>query len=763
MTSFLDSLNEEQRKACECTEGYVRVLAGAGTGKTKTLTARYAYLVSILGLSPSNVLCVTFTNKAANEMKERILKLCSNIALPWVNTFHGFCADFLRKHADVLGYPLNFAIISVNEVKEILKPIYKKLGINGREFSLQDGWEFIDKLKSKDLTYVKEMLSCDSNTLLELVKEEGLSIKMQMFYLYLYEERISSLMDFDDLIAFTLTILHENAEICESYQKRLQYIEVDEFQDIDHLQYELVEILSAKHKNLFVVGDPDQTIYTFRGADVSFFVDFPKRHVPTTSFAFKKNYRSQGAILDCAYTLISKNPENGRQHLEAMRQDIVKDDMRNIEEINLKKQEEFNLKEVLNALESHTSLDLVTDPKFEIVDDEIRTFKPIVCGAMDEGEEADFISRQIKNIRSYNQNYTIAVLYRSRHVSLKIEQALVNYQIPYKVYGDFNFFERREILDVLAFCRACLNPHDNTALRRIINVPIRGFGKSRMQRLEKDAFDHDGSLYEALVANIDNPFYYKRSRIKAFLQVLENLHAIFSLNISHLMGIERVLNDFLYEDHLKNSGEKERLESLAQLRQMAQIFEKSAGESVNIADFLKHLVLYTTKDDDDDVKKVALMTVHNAKGLEFDYVFIAGLNEGTFPSSKSVNYQDLQEERRLLYVAMTRACRQLFITTVNGHTAKGREQVSSRFIEDLDVDEVYFNGIKPLFLDNKVALKTNVEDGEFKIGDRVFHCIFGPGTILDCDKIHGVYEIKFEALKESRNLSFNAPLEPLKN
>ncbi len=756
-TSILDSLNLEQQQAVTCTEGYVRVLAGAGTGKTKTLTSRYAYLVKELGLSPAKILCVTFTNKASQEMKERIIKMCGNIASPWVTTFHGFCADFLRKRADVLGYPLNFVIIPVSEVKEILKPIYEQLGINGREFSLQEGWEYIDNLKSKDLSYVDTMLNGDSEELLRLASTPGIDFKRAMFYLYIYQERCASLLDFDDLIAFTLTILKQHEDIRLEYQKRLQYIEVDEFQDIDHLQYELVEILAALHQNLFIVGDPDQTIYSFRGADVKFFTDFPLVHKGAKCFSFSQNYRSQGAILDCAYTLISKNPDNGRVHLKAMRKDI--DEAMFCKVVSLEdKRNDVDLKALLQAIEGHTKLESIRNPHFEIVKEAKSTPKPIVAGILNQNDEADFIAREIELIRSLYPQSSVAILYRAHSVSNKLEQALVRYKIPYKVVGDYNFFERREILDVLAFCRLCLNPQDDTALRRIINVPRRGFGKVRMQRLQKDANTSQLSLYETLKQSLENPVYTNRSRILDFVETTDKLIASFAKPLSPILSLEKILNAYLYEEHLKKSGESERVESLAQLRQLAFDFENSAGEETTLADFLNHLVLYTRKDEDLDLNKVSLMTVHNAKGLEFDYVFVAGLNEGVFPSTKAINFASLQEERRLLYVAMTRACKQLFLSLVNFKNKEGRSEDPSRFIEDLNLDEVHLVG-------SLVNLKERESKSEisyakrFEIGAKVFHKIFGPGEILDIKESEGEYEIKFDSLREARTLSFSAPLE----
>lgn len=444
--------------------------------------------------------------------------------------------------------------------------------------------------------------------------------------------------------------------------------------------------------------------------------------------------------------------------MKAMRKDI-KDEMF-CEVVPLEdRHDKENLKALLQAIEGHTKLNSMQKPHFASVKESKGTPKPIVAGILNQNDEADFIAREIRLIRSIYPQSSIAVLYRAHSVSCKLEQALVRYKIPYKVIGDFNFFERREILDVLAFCRLCLNPKDDAALRRIINVPRRGFGKVRVQRLHKDAQTLRLSLYEALRQGLDNPVYTNRSRILDFVTTTDRLIEYFSKAVPPILGLEKILNAYLYEEHLKQLGESERVESLAQLRQLAFDFENSAGEETTLADFLNHLVLYTRKDDDADLNKVSLMTVHNAKGLEFDYVFVAALNEGVFPSTKAINFASLQEERRLLYVAMTRACKQLFLSSVNFQNQAGRSEDPSRFIEDFNFNEVHLIG-SLAGLKERDSRSVGACEKRFDIGDKIFHKIFGPGEILDIKESTGEYEIKFASLRELRTLSFSAPLEP---
>lgn len=753
LARFKEDLNEEQYQAVCSTEGYLRVLAGAGTGKTKTLAYRYAYLLTALGMSPKAVLCVTFSNKASREMRSRINKLCGDIALPYVTTFHAFCCDFLREEIHALGLAKNFTVIDVSDVKDILKPVFKALGVSGKDFTLKDAWEYIDGKKT-DISYVPIMCAYDSGNILEQY-EKSLNLKEKVFWQYIYQCRTSCFLDFDDLIAFALTILRSRKDIREKWQKRFEYIEVDEFQDIDAQQYELISILSAKHKNLFIVGDPDQTIYSFRGANVKYFTDFAAKFPETVTINLFKNYRSQAHILDCAYTLISNNDDPGRKKLQAMRRDIDLSSMAAIAQIQQKEADDLQTADVLKAVFSKQRLPNDFPVEFKIVDDNRKTMLPVIANCPSANAQSEFVVREILNIKELNQHASIAVLYRSKHLSQSIEQALIKYNVPYRVYADIRFMERKEIKDVVAYLRLILNLDDDAAFCRIVNVPRRSFGIVRLERLKNLAAHSHNSLFKELLLRLDDPELNVSSAVKEFV---EN---IVSLNKKTLLGpsaeLEKVLNIFKYEEILKKEGDAERLESLATLRFLAQDFEKKMGERSNIADFLTHLALSSSKDDDNNGNQVELMTAHNSKGLEFDYVFIVGVNDGIFPSAKSSSLQELQEERRLLYVAMTRAQKQLFICVSGGKNYSGEELKVSRFIEELREDEIFVTGEKLFKSYLNSAVKAVVK--HFNAGDKVINPVLGLGTIEEVNEKSGEYIVYFKSINKSRTLSFNAPLE----
>ena len=757
MHKILCALNEDQAQAAACTEGYIRVLAGAGTGKTKTLTSRYAYLIAALGISPRSALCVTFTNKAADEMKMRIRKICGAGIDPMVSTFHGFCCEFLRQESDALGRSGNFTLWDVADVKNSLKTVYLELGINGRQLSLNDAWEYIDKRKSSDLGYVEDLLCFDSSRLLKAI-DDSQSPKEQIFYRYLFMQRTAGALDFDDLIAFTLYLLKSREDIREQWQKKLEYIMVDEFQDIDAQQYELVEILSAFHGNLFIVGDPDQTIYSFRGANVKFFIDFTAIHPEALSFVFTKNYRSSRDILDAAFSLISHNQDSGRKHLEAMRRDITMHDMVKIYTPKKVNDDEDEASALLQVMDEHSRIESVKDPDFKIVDDFSASMKPAIIHAANEVMEAEYIADEILELFSLNPHADVSVLYRATHVAGEIERAFIRHSIPYKIMSGTAFLDRAEIKTITSYLRLCLNPDDDLAFKRVVNEPRRGFGKKRLERLSLDAASDGNSLFSQLLHSIDDPKISRGTTVKQFVQKVLELNKQLD-RLKPTLALELVLNGFLYEEHLKDSGDETRLEGITALRQLAYDFEENEGENTNIADFLSRVALTSNSDDHAARGVVKLMTVHASKGLEFDYVFLAGMTDGIFPSAKSATVDDIEEERRLMYVAMTRAKKQLFMTQSGGFS-NGQQRDPSRFLSDIKEDLVIEKGGK--INRGRFALSA-VCDPSFKEGDRVFHEIFGPGIVLQVQSAQGEYEVKFDKLKQARTLSFNAPLQPFDN
>ncbi len=757
MHKILCALNADQAQAAAQTEGYIRVLAGAGTGKTKTLTSRYAYLVAALGISPRATWCVTFTNKAADEMKWRIRKICGEGIDPMVSTFHGFCCEFLRQEAEALGKAGNFSLWDVADVKSSLKTVYAELNINGREVSLNDAWEYIDKRKSSDLGYVEDLLCFDSIKLLRAI-DDSQSAKEQIFFRYLFLQRTAGALDFDDLIAFTLYLLKSRDDIRERWQKKLEYIMVDEFQDIDAQQYELIEILSVYHGNLFIVGDPDQTIYSFRGANVKFFIDFTAVHPEALSFVYTKNYRSTRDILDAAFSLISHNQDPGRKHLEAMRKDITMQDMVKIFTPKSADDDENEASTMLQLMEQHSKIETIKDPNFKIVDDFTASMKPAIIHAPTEVMEAEYIADEIKELFSLDPHADVSVLYRSAHVTQELERAFLRHSIPYKIMSGTAFLERSEIKTITSYLRLCLNPDDDLAFKRVINEPKRGFGKVRLERLTLDASADGNSLFKQLMLCIDDPKITRATTVKQFVHKLIELNRQID-KVKPTLALELVLNGFLYEEHLKDSGDDTRLEGITALRQLAYDFEENEGENTNIADFLSRVALTSNSDDKVGLGKVKLMTVHASKGLEFDYVFIAGMNDGIFPSAKSATLDDIEEERRLMYVAMTRAKKQLFMTQSGGFV-KGQQRDPSRFLSDIKEDLVIEKGGR---LDRGRYALSAVCDQAFNEGDQVFHEVFGPGIVLKVEANTGEYEIKFDKLKQPRILAFNAPLQQMES
>ena len=747
---LLQDLNVEQQAAVTTTEGYVRVSAGAGTGKTRTLTYRYAYLISGLGLSPRAVLCVTFTNKAAQELKARVSKLCGDIANPMVATFHGFCAEFLRQEIKAVGFPQNFGILDVADSKSLIKQVFRALKVNGREFSLKKAWEYIDGRKY-DISYARELIAVDSEHILKLAHSVA-TVPERVFWHYVYLQRQQYLLDFDDLIALTLIILQDFAQVRQQWQERLEYILVDEFQDIDKLQYQLMEILAGEHHNLFIVGDPDQTIYSFRGADVRFFNAFTQVHPQATALYLTHNYRSQEHILDCAYTVIAHNTEVKRHkliaHFKLSPQQAIGLNLRalKVEDDALKDLRQHPLSGKLPP----------PPPQFALLKPIKPSLKPALIHLPNRKQEARFICDEIAEIRSREPTASIAILYRAHYISAPIEQALVQAKIPYSVQADVPFFMRAEVKDVIAYLRLVLNLQDDMALMRVINRPRRGFGKKRMERLQYLAAQDKLPLFATLCRYVDDSELNLSSALLDFITTLNHLHK--SPRVGPLAEYERIVNAFHYEEQLKQLGDEERLSNLNMLREQCAAFEREAGERTVLADFLNHIALFTAADLREKPGAVKLMSVHNAKGLEFDYVFIAALNEKIFPSAKSLTVPELEEERRLLYVAMTRARRQLFMTeSAEFAPADGTNLKASRFTYEMRRDEIVECGTPPAAqsFGGGVELATQY----FVPGQEVCSEIIGRGRVESVDVTAGEYKIFFYALKRVRTLSFKAPLQ----
>ncbi len=710
---LLEGLNDAQIEAVTSTEGYVRVVAGAGSGKTKALASRFAYLVTELGILPGNILCVTFTNKAAGEMRQRIHNLTGDRDTGFINTFHGFCVSVLQEDSHAVGYPKSFLVLDNSDINDMLKIIYEERGLTLRDMTFGSARDMIEMQKCIDRPdYYLDMIRMSPDTLREkyLTAKDAKDI---IFYGYLYQEKKCFGLDYNDLIKFTLYIFKENEDIRRKWQERLEYIMIDEFQDIDPLQYELMEVLAAYHKNLFIVGDPDQTIYTWRGANVRYLLDFDTRFAPAKTVLMTKNYRSTPEIIDTVNSLIDKNKVRIRKDLEAV---------------------------------------LPHGPK-------------TVCHLADTSEkEAAWIAGEMRRLAGEGVPLgDMTVLYRAHYVTRSIEDALRKAEIPYAIYSGVQFYERAEIKDALSYLRM-IAMKDDISFRRIANNPKRNLGEKRMRFLEKVSESQGITLYEALRQNLDNEIM-RGTKAAQFVHLVE-----FWSGAYEGRAVSEVLTELLdksgYEEMLRTEGSQERLDNLAELRQSIFEYETTCGEEVFLQDYLNHVALFTNSDTAEHPDRVKLMTVHAAKGLEFPYVFLCGMSEGIFPSRKIETEAGMEEERRLAFVAMTRAEKALYITESGGRNFDGSPRFPSRFIFDIDEKHLAFTHPVEEGLVKRTREYTEIKNRFFKdrsdlyaVGQRIRHSVFGEGTIEGIDTERGAYMVKFDDMKTSRSISFRVNLE----
>ena len=707
-------LNPAQLQAVTATEGFIRVIAGAGSGKTRALTHRFAYLVNELGILPGNVLCVTFTNKAANEMRQRIHSLTGDNDTGFINTFHGFCVSVLQEESYAVQYPKSFLVLDNTDIDQMLRIIYEERGLTLRDMTFSNARDMIEMQKLfKRPEYYKDLICMELDELYKKY-EQAVSASDIIFFGYLYQQKKCFGLDYNDLIKFTLYIFEQNDEIKLKWQKRLEYIMIDEFQDIDQLQYRLMEALCGYHKNLFIVGDPDQTIYTWRGANVKYLVDFDKSFAGTRTVMLNDNYRSTPQILAAANSLISKNKSRIEKELRA------------------------------------------TLPSGESV----------LYHHADNGDaEALWIADEIEAL---NKNGVplrdIAVLYRAHYVTRQLEQAFQKRKLPYAIYSGVQFYDRAEIKDALSYLRMVAFK-DDLAFRRTVNTPKRNVGVSRIKRLEEYSAQHGCTLYEALRALLDDE-QFKGTKARRYVSLIEEYSAIYEkMQISELLSA--LLNRSGYEEMLRTEGSQVRLDNLAELKQSVFEYETTCGEEATLAHYLAHAALFTAGDAEEKGDKVKLMTVHAAKGLEFPYVFLCGLNEGIFPTRKVSTLAQMEEERRLAFVAMTRAEKRLFLTESEGRNHDGSIRYPSRFI--LDIDEGLLERTAPpkdpLVKDarryiaaSERLLPESMDMLTFAIGARVRHAVFGAGTVLDVDMEKGAHIVKFDDMPTPRAISFKATL-----
>ena len=579
MSDLLSRLNQAQREAVTSTEGFIRVIAGAGSGKTRALSHRFAYLVNELGILPGNILCVTFTNKSANEMRQRIHSLTGDNDTGYINTFHGFCVSVLQEDSHVVQYPKSFLVLDNSDIDAMLKIIYEERRLTLRNMTFSKARDMIEMRKLvKEPEYYLDMIKMSVDTLYEKYMKATEASDM-IFYGYLYQTKKCFGLDYNDLIKFTLYIFDENADIRRKWQKRLEYIMIDEFQDIDALQYKLMSVLCDYHKNLFIVGDPDQTIYTWRGANVRYLLDFDKEYPQTKTIMMMQNYRSTPEILNVANSLIDKN--------------------------------RVRMKKDLLPMLAHG--------------------KKVVCHHAPNSEaEAKWIVERMQGLHEEGIPYRdITILYRAHYITRTLEEVFLKEKIPYTIYSGVPFFGRMEIKDALCYMRM-IAFKDDLSFMRIANVPKRNIGQRRMRFIQEYAAQNNCSLYDALCRNLDQDIF-KGTKADKFVSLIEG----FASNYAD-RPISEVLTDILdksgYEAMLRTEGSQERLDNLAELKQSVYEYEVSCGEEVTLEHYLNHIALFTNSDAEENKDKVKMMTVHASKGLEFPYVFLCGMNEGIFPS-----------------------------------------------------------------------------------------------------------------------------------
>ena len=714
---ILDRLNRSQTEAVTATEGYIRVIAGAGSGKTRALSHRFAFLVNEIGILPGNILCVTFTNKSANEMRQRIHNLTGDNDTGYINTFHGFCVSVLQEESYAVQYPKSFLVLDNSDIDSMLKIIYEERGLTLRNMTFSSARDMIEIRKLyKEPEYYQDMITMSIDQIYEKYMQATETSEI-IFYGYLYQEKKCFGLDYNDLIKFTLYIFENNEEIKQKWQKRLEYIMIDEFQDIDDLQYRLMCVLCGYHKNLFIVGDPDQTIYTWRGANVKYLLDFHRNFPDVQTIMMMENYRSTPEILRAANSLISKN-------LLRMKKNLIP------------------------TLPSGGSV--------------------LCCHGENQEKEALWMAEQIKILKEKGVPYKdITILYRAHYLTRSIEQVFLKEEIPYTIYSGVQFFGRMEIKDALSYLRM-IAYRDDLSFLRIANVPKRNLGERRMKFIQEYAGENSCSLYEALCRNLDQDIF-KGTKAGEFVQLIESFAANYQDRpVSEILSA--VLDLSGYERMLRTEGNQERLDNLAELKQSVYEYETTCGEEAMLEHYLAHVALFSNSDAQPEHDKVKLMTVHTSKGLEFPYVFLCGMNEGIFPSRKTKTREGMEEERRLAFVAMTRAKKRLYLSEAKGRNLDGSPRYPSRFILDIDQnllesdrkpEEGLIKEAREYIELSSRCLLTDEAPSHYPIGQKILHKIFGPGTIVDVDTEKSAYAILFDGMETPRTISFRVKLEKM--
>lgn len=692
-------LNNRQKEAVEATEGRVRVVAGAGSGKTRVLAHRYAFIVNEIGISPGNILCLTFTNKAAQEMKRRIAGMVDRGSVnDFICTIHSFCAKFLRREIYRIGYPRNFIIIDEEDAKSLARQAMQEFGIDRRKTTAERFLKQVAAYKGYDpVKYIQNHLLPNSSSVAPDATVRYLRLQLKQFAL-----------DYDDLLYFTLYILSHFKDARTYWTEKLNYVMVDEVQDCTGDDWKLLHAVTEHHGNLFVVGDPDQAIYEWRGANPKIFVDF-KAH---TDIILNENYRSTPDILDVANHIIDHNRNRVKKELFTRR---------------------LNERQVVHL---HSK---------------------------SEREEAAAIASRIAEGVKEGMGYgDFAILYRSSFLSRSLEQALLKEHIPYSVWGGVRFFERKEIKDVVSYLRLIATDADDISFRRIINLPARKFGESSLKALTRLAEEENSPLMETLRRHIDEkPF--NKSSLRNFIDLIDAArHRVVLMSVSELT--DWVMKESGLVDLYRNDEEEERLENIAELINSMKEFEAGRIDEgdADLISYLQEIALYTNADRTNDSERVRMMTIHQSKGLEFPEIFVVGLTEGIFPNHRSIRERRQdgeEEERRLMYVAVTRAEKMLWLCESEGYmNDNGALKYPSRFFSEVPEGMLKVEGqLDPLLLQGTAGLVRMLKEelGEtaeapLANGTKVLHKIFGEGVIEGYDATAKSYKVRFGGV--TRNL-----------
>ena len=724
--SIYDTLNEQQREAVYCTDGPLLILAGAGSGKTRVLTHRIAYLIEEKGVNPWNILAITFTNKAAGEMRERVDNLVGfGSESIWVSTFHSTCVRILRRHIDRLGYDTNFTIYDTDDQKTLMKDVCKQVQIDTKVYKERNLLAAISAAKNEMISAQEYALNAQGDFGKEKIAKVYQEYEKQM--------HANNALDFDDLLVKTVQLFETQPDVLENYQERFRYIMVDEYQDTNTVQFQLVSLLAGKYRNLCVVGDDDQSIYKFRGANIKNILNFEQEFPDATVIKLEQNYRSTGNILDAANAVISNNV--GRKDKQ-----------------------------------------LWTDNG----EGEKIKFCQFDTG-YDEAEYiADDIEREVRNGASYNDH---AILYRTNAQSRLFEERFVAQNIPYKIVGGVNFYARREIKDVLAYLKTIDNGKDDLAVRRIINVPKRGIGLTTINRIQESAASRGIRFYDALLGLDLIPGVARgAAKLEGFVALIEYFKGVAeTLSLSDLL--QEVIDKTGYIESLEAEGKEEsetRIENIDELRSKVAVYEESCldqDEKPTLSGFLEEVALVADIDSlDEEQDYVVLMTLHSAKGLEFPHVYLAGMEDGLFPSYMTVtsdDREDMEEERRLCYVGITRAEQKLTMTSAMRRMVRGETQYNkvSRFMKEIPL-ELLDNGSRSskmfeerqeipkqtAYTQAKQTFKAKAfsaaapkqfavskEKGlDYGVGDRVRHMKFGEGTVTQITEGGRDFEVTVE-------------------